>query len=217
MSDISTLPHDWTVLLIGGVSGAGKTVVAGQLGLEFGVAWLQVDDLRLALQHSGAILPDAGDTAALWLFWDTPGVWQRSPEQLCDGLIAGGKAMSAAVEIVVANHVDTAALAVIEGDNIIPALVARPMRRADLRDGRVPAVFLVEPDERAVPASILSRGRGLTGRTAAELHTEARTKWLYGQWLTREAHVYGLPVLPPQPWATLPTRIIEAVAGKAHY
>ena len=50
--------RDWAVLLIGGVSGAGKTVVARQLGLEFGVAWLQVDYLRLALPHSGAALPD---------------------------------------------------------------------------------------------------------------------------------------------------------------
>jgi len=62
VSDRGTLQSDWTVLLIGDVSGAGKTVVARQLGLEFGVSWLHVDDLRLALQHSGAALPEAGDT-----------------------------------------------------------------------------------------------------------------------------------------------------------
>lgn len=171
-------PHKWTVLLIGGVSGAGKTVVARQLGLEFGVSWLQVDDLRLALQHSGVALPDAGDTAALRLFWDTPDVWQRSPQQLRDGLIAVGKAMSAAIEIVVANHVDTAAPAVIEGDNIVPTLVACPLLRDYVQRGHVRAVFLVEADERTVLANILARGRGLTGRTEAELHTEAQAKGL---------------------------------------
>ena len=85
------------MLLIGG-SGAGKTVFTRQLGLEFRVFWLQVDDQRLALQHSGAALPHTGDTATLRLFWDTPDVWRRSPEQLHDGLIAAGKAMSAAIE-----------------------------------------------------------------------------------------------------------------------
>ena len=49
--------HAWTVLLIGGISGAGKTTVARQLGLHLGLPWLQVDDLRLALQRSRATLP----------------------------------------------------------------------------------------------------------------------------------------------------------------
>lgn len=205
----------WTVLLIGGVSGAGKTVVARQLGLAFGVSWLQVDDLRLALQHSRAALPDAADTAALRLFWDTPNVWQCPPEQLCDGLIAVAQAISAAIEIVVTNHVETAAPAVLEGDGIVPALLARPMLRSYVQDGRVRAVFIVEADETTLLANMLARSRGLVNRTEAELQAEARAKWLYGQWLTREAQHYGLPVLAPRPWPTLAGRIIAAVAGKA--
>lgn len=42
--------HDWTVLLIGGPSGRGKTTAARRIGTRLGVPWLQVDDLRLALQ-----------------------------------------------------------------------------------------------------------------------------------------------------------------------
>ncbi len=41
---------NWTVLLIGGPSGVGKSRVAQQIGLRFGVSWLEVDDLRLAFQ-----------------------------------------------------------------------------------------------------------------------------------------------------------------------
>ena len=47
-------------------------------------------------------------------------------------------------------------------------------------------------------------------RSQAEQHTEARTKWLYGQWLISEAHYYNLPVLEPRPWTTLVERIIAA-------
>lgn len=215
MSVPDSSQRHWTVLLIGGVSGAGKTVVARQLGLQFGVSWLQVDDLRLALQHSGAALPDAGDTAALRFFLDTPAVWQRPADQLCDGLIAVGQAMSAAIEIVVANHVGTVAPVVIEGDSIVPALLVRPMLRDYVQNGHLCAVFLVEPDESVVLTNMTARGRGLTGRIEAELRTEARAKWLYGQWLTREAQHHGLPVLAPRPWATLAGRIIEAIASIA--
>ncbi len=46
---------DCTVLLIGGSSGTGKTNLAKQLGQRFGISWLEVDDLRLALQRSRVI------------------------------------------------------------------------------------------------------------------------------------------------------------------
>jgi hypothetical protein len=79
----------------------------------------------------------------------------------------------------------------------------------------VRAVFIVEADETTLLANMLARARGLVNRTEAELQAEARAKWLYGQWLTREAQHYGLPVLAPRPWPTLAARIIAAVAGKA--
>ena len=97
-------PHrtDWMVLLIGGPSGVGKTIVAKQIGLRFGIPWLQVDDLRLALQWSRVTLPQ--NTEALYFFEKTPHVWQLPAECLCDGLIALGQVMSPALEIVIANH-----------------------------------------------------------------------------------------------------------------
>src|SRR5436309_11432347 len=126
-------PHqpDWTVLLIGGPSGAGKTHVAKHIGLHFGISWLQVDDLRLALQWSHVTLPT--NTKALYFFTETPDVWQLPPKHLCNSLIAVGEVMSPAIEVVVASHVDTAVPIVIEGDGILPSLFARPLiqKRAD--------------------------------------------------------------------------------------
>lgn len=171
----------WTVLLLGGTSGVGKTVLAERLGRRLGVSWLQVDDLRLALQYSGATLPERTD--ALYVFERTPDVWRLPPETLRDALIAVGEVMTPAVEIVTLNHADTTAPAVIEGDGILPALLARPSVQARLRDGRIRAVFLAEPDEEAILANVRRRGRYDPGRTDAELRTEARAKWLYGRWL----------------------------------
>lgn len=201
---------DWRVLLIGGASGVGKTLVASQLGLRFGVPWLEVDDLRLAFQHSRIALPER--TEALYFFLETPGIWTQPPEALRDGLIAVGEVMSPAIEIVVANHVDTIAPVVIEGDGILPSLFATPLVRDRAKNGLVRAVFLVEPEEDVLLANMIARGRGTTGQSEAELRTEAHAKWLYGQWLAREAHRYNLPVLHPRPWSTLIERIITVTS-----
>lgn len=68
-----TYHRGWKVLLIGGSSGAGKTVISREIGLRFGISWLQVDDLRLALQWSHVTLLEHSD--ALYLF-QNPDTWQ---------------------------------------------------------------------------------------------------------------------------------------------
>lgn len=68
----------WKVLLIGGPSGVGKTEVARQLGQCFGVPWLQVDDLRLSLIRSRAMLPQGNE--ALY-FFQNAAAWRGTPQQ----------------------------------------------------------------------------------------------------------------------------------------
>lgn len=43
---------NWHVLLIGGGSGVGKTVISQVLARQLGVFLLSADDVRLALQHT---------------------------------------------------------------------------------------------------------------------------------------------------------------------
>jgi 2-phosphoglycerate kinase len=198
----------WRALLIGGMSGTGKSIAAERLARHFGYTWLQVDLFRLAFQHSRATLPHGNDD--LYLFWDMPDVWQLPPERLRDGLIGTGAAMSPAVEIVTASQIDHAGPAIIEGDNIVPSLGTYPLVRERIAGGQVAMVFLVEPDEEVLLGNLLARGRGMAGRTAAEGRTEARAKWLLGQWLVAEAGHYGLPVLESRPWETLAERIVRA-------
>jgi 2-phosphoglycerate kinase len=205
------LPHpaDWKVLLIGGSSGVGKTTIAREIGLHCGISWIQVDDLRLAFQRSHVTFP-AG-TSALYFFTETPDIWSKSPELLRDGLIAAGQVLSPALEVLIENHVDTFAPIVIEGDATLPSLFARPSVRTRTIDGSVRAVFLVEPDEEMLLANIMARRRGIAEYTEAELYTQARTAWLYGQWLADEAQRFRLSVVESRPRPTLVERIMAEV------
>lgn len=162
--------RDWLVLLIGGHSATGKTVVSERIGLSFGVPWMMVDDLRLAFQRSQARLPEGTDA----LYFDKEsGFWRRPPEEQHDALIAVGEALSPALEVIIENHVDQAVPIVIEDDGILPSLLSRPPvleRREAVR-----AAFLVEPDEEAVLENVVGRGR------ESDMGEAARAKWLFGQ------------------------------------
>jgi 2-phosphoglycerate kinase len=199
--------QDWQVLLIGGHSASGKTTVAAQIGLSLGVPWMMVDDLRLAFQRARAHLPEGTDALH---FDKTPNFWRHPPEELRDALIAAGEVMSAPLEVVVENHVDQNAPIVIEGDGILPSLLSRtPLLE---RSGTIRAVFLVEPDEAEILKNTLTRGKGwVIGRTEAELRVDARARWLFGQWLTREAAKYDVPVVEPRPWETQAERLLNVI------
>jgi 2-phosphoglycerate kinase len=197
---------DWRVLLIGGHSGAGKSTAAQRIARRHGTAWLMADDLRLAFQRSRAVLPSPEATAAL-RFHATPGWWRQPPERLRDALIADGEALSPALEVVIENHVDQGLPVVLEGDAVLPALLARPPVRTRAAGGRVRAVFLVEPDEAALLATVLARGLETAYMTEAEVRAVVRARWLFGRWLAHQARRAGFPVLEPRPWETLADRI----------
>ncbi len=205
---MATEQPPWAVLLIGGPSGVGKSVAARDIALHFGISWLGVDDLRLAFERSHVTLPHG--TEALYFFLETLNVGRLPPERLRDGLIGVGEVMAPAVEVIVESHVDQAAPIVIEGDGILPSLLARPPVRDRASGGRVRAVFVVEPDESVILDTIIARGRGMAEWSEEEARTRTRAYWLYGQWLAKESRRYGLPVVEPRPWNTLAERIVSA-------
>ena len=172
----------WTVLLIGGNFGSGKSTVAAELGRRFGISWMQVDDLRLAFQRARVSLPENNE--ALYFDQD-PNYWRLEPEAKRDSLIAVGEVLSAPLEVVIENHVDQDAPIVIEGDGILPSLIDRPSVME--RQQAIRSVFLVETDESALLGNLLERTRLIEGRTQEEMRVEGRGKWLFGQWLVREA------------------------------
>lgn len=198
----------WSVLLVGGASGTGKTTVAKAIAWERGITWIQVDDLRLALQRSNVRLPSDAATEALYFFERTPNVRRQPADRLRDRLIAVGEVMAEAVAIVTANHLAQGDPAVIEGDGILPGIVEHPNLRAFVDAGRLRAVFLMPESEDELLRSILARGRGVsTAGETPEVRRMAETSWLYSQWLAREAGRRSIPMIRTQPRETLRERV----------
>ena len=105
----------------------------------------------------------------------------------------------------------TRAPLILEGDTIVPELAVKQVF-ADLSvEDQVRSVFVVEADESAIWRNLMERGRSVAQLSAKQLQTQARFSWLYGQWLQREAHRYGLPVISAQPRETLVRRIVETL------
>ena len=199
--------------MIGGVSGGGKSTAAAEIGRRLAIPWIGVDDLRLAFQWSRVSLPEPEETEALYFFLDTPDVWSLPPERLRDGLIDVGELMAPAIEVVVGNHLDNAGPVIIEGDGILPSIVERPDVRTGFEAGRVRAVFIDEQDIDRLFENYRDQIRGPSARPDDQLLPEARAKALFSAWLVEEARLRRLPVIPSQPFADLPNRILAAADG----
>ena len=181
-------PSDWFVFLIGGPSGVGKTTVAHQVAKRLGASWLQVDDLALALVRGGLPIPDADSVPK----FDAPG-----------GVLQRARALTPAIEVVIEHHVDLRDRVVIEGDAILPSLLARPS--VSVRSDRIRAVLLYEADETVLLENMESRMRGVF--TPAHAHKNV----LYGEWLKAEAELNAVPVINSRPRHDLVERIIETI------
>lgn len=206
---------DWRVILIGGSSGTGKTIVAQKLAQHFGTSVLQVDDIRLALQQ----VTSPEQHPELHFFVTRPAIWQLSPEDLCEGLIQVGRAIMPALEIVIAHHlaVDESGPIILEGDGILPWIATRS-RFDELGNfyretvsTHLKAFFLYEPDQSVILQNMLKRKRGIEHNSPQEQQNQAEASLLYGRWLRQEAINYNLPVLEVQPWNTLVNRILQLI------
>ena len=197
----------WKVLLIGGHSGTGKSIVARCLAARFGVGLAQVDDFRLVLERMST--PEQQPT--LHALLDIVSRQDASPEAVRDALIKVARTVSYALEIVVAHHVATTTAMILEGDGILPAFAAqRVFADLDVEDS-VRAVFLVEEDERQLYRNAIERRRGFELLSADHQRRCVRRSWLHGQWLRQEALRYDVPIVTPRPWETLEERIISVI------
>jgi len=197
----------WRILLIGGVSGVGKSFLAQHISRHSGISVMQVDDIRLALQSVTTLDQQPG----LHFFVNSDliakeGIWSLNPEQLCEGLITVGQIVSKALLRVIGHHVATDSPLIIEGDGILPSIVERI--DFGIRE-KVSTVFLVEPDERMILNNMIERGRGFEEANVSEQQTQAKMNWLFGQHIQREAGRLQLPILPPRPYSTLNERALR--------
>jgi 2-phosphoglycerate kinase len=194
--------RSWEVLLIGGASGSGKTSVSYRLAHHFGVGITEVDDFQVILEHM-----TTPEQQPVLHYWNThPEAIFLPPEKMVEQGIAVSEVLSRALEAVIANHLESRAPIVLEGDFILPALAALPAFLNEPNNGRVAAVFLIEPEEAQLRENYLLR----EPERGEQAH-RARVSWLYGQWLQQEAERLGLIALPARPWESVFERIVSAL------
>jgi 2-phosphoglycerate kinase len=183
------------VLLIGGPSGVGKTRLSYPLARRFGVPIVEVDDIVEALKATTT--PEQQPALHYWA--THPEAADLPPEGILGIHLAVAEALEPALEVVIANHLETDTPVVIEGDYLVPAFAAR--------DRRVASVFLHEPD-------IGQLVENFAGREPDEgrQHGRARVRALYGEWLAAEAVRFRVPLVAARPWSTLEHRVLTALA-----
>jgi 2-phosphoglycerate kinase len=193
----------WDVLLIGGGSGTGKTLVAPGIAARFAATVSQVDDFRLVLQRM--LPPEVAP--GLHFFVDR----DLSPLSVEDALArhrAVVNFMTHALEPVIAHHVATKRRLVLEGDGMLPSLATIPRHAGHVTAGRVAAVFLEETDRDELEAGYRRRDRGFNALAPDEQGAMLTLQHRHGRWLADEARAAGIPVVPSRPWTTLEERIV---------
>ncbi|HLI68896.1 MAG TPA: isopentenyl transferase family protein [Ktedonobacteraceae bacterium] len=205
---------DWRVLLIGGSSGVGKTMVAQAIARRLNRSILLADDIRMAIQQ----VTTPAEQPGIHYFLAHPTIWQKPPEALCDGFITVGKAMMRPLSVAIAHHVfvQSAGPVIIEGDSILPALAARrDFSNIHFTPAQVTtevrSVFIIESDEKVLLNNIHMQGRGFGKNSIKEQETFASACWLYGHWLRRQADHYNLPVVEARPRETLVERVLQII------
>lgn len=195
-------PRSWEVLLIGGASGTGKTSVSYRIAQYFGVGITEVDDFQVVLERM-----TTPEQQPILHYWNThPEAAALPPKEIVKLTVAVGEVMSLALEAVIANHLESDAPVVLEGDYLLPSLAAKREFADRFNSGEVRGIFLYEPEEAQILANYLRREP-----EAGEQTLRAHVSWLYGEWLRLEAERLGVTVLPARPWDTLFERVVHTL------
>ena len=192
----------WEVLLIGAASGVGKTSVSCRLAQYFGIGITEVDDFQVILEHM-----TTPEQQPLLHYWRTrPEGIQLTEEDVVAHTLKVCRVMAPALEAVIANHLESHASVILEGDFILPELAVRDTFLDIPNAGRVRGIFIDEADETQLVQKILQREPDEGPQTY-----RARVSALYSQWLTQEAVRLGIPVISARPWDTVFERILSAL------
>jgi len=201
--DVTAAEREWDVVLLGGPSGSGKTAVSYRLARHYGVGITEADDFHVLLLR----MTTPEQQPALHFWKTSPSTEQLLPEEIMTHLLADGDVLSAGLEAVIGNHLESRVPLVLEGDYIHPVLAAQERFSGQRNDRRVRGVFLYEPDEQQLVENFLRREPERGPQTR-----RARVSWLHGQWIKQEAERLGLPVVTARPWNTVLERTITALS-----
>lgn len=189
---------NWSVLLIGGTSGAGKTYLAQQLGERYGISHMDADDLRIGLRTitTRELHPE------LFTFLDNQNyLTEFTEEEFVEKLLKVGATVSLAMDDIINRHVGFDEKIVIDGDSITPSLLAKRNQEG------IKAIFLYDDLENIRERQIM-RNRNKK-RTQEKIEINARFCYAYSEELRAQAKEYGFQTIKASPIETLFERVIS--------
>jgi 2-phosphoglycerate kinase len=189
------------VTLVCGASGVGKSHVAKALARRYGIPLAEVDDLVTGLK----VLTTPDQVPMLHLWDALPKARDWTADQVVEHTVAVAEELQPGIEAVVADHVAAEAPVVIEGDYLLPDLVA------GFGDA-VRAVVISEPDEDQIVANYLSREPD-----TAQQHSRAAVSARFDAELTRRAARLGVPVVTARPWLDGADRADAALRSQGRF
>ncbi len=208
MMDSTFLPRararrPWTVLLLGGASGVGKSSVSYRLAHHFGAGITEVDDFQVMLQRctTPAQMP------ALHRWEQDEEFRNAPPERIAEHIMAVGREMAPGLIEIINNHLTAAAPVVLEGDFLLPELLLHPDLVHATQSGLLRAVFLQETRVEQLATNYFEREP-----EAGDQRFRAMVSLHHGAWLERTCNEVPVPILHARPWQTLLARLISECA-----
>lgn len=189
---------DWTVLLIGGSSATGKSLLARQLAEHYKIPLTEADDIRIALQQvlENTTNPD------LFYFLVNPNYLESDIPPLIQKLLNVGKEVWKPLSALIDKHIVCNEPVIFEGDAIIPELIAT-------RDqNKIKAIFLYD-DKENLKNRELARNRGGNSERMAE--RQAEFSFAVGQEFKKQAEENGYITIQASPIETLLDRTIKVL------
>lgn len=185
----------WTVTLVCGASGVGKSSVAVPLAVRYATPLAEADDIVTALTAM-----TTSQQQPVLHYWDThPEAMSWEPEKISELHVAVAETVRPAFEAVIADHVEAGVPVVFEGDYLLPELGVG-------FGAAVRAVVLDETDQRRIASNYRIREPD-----GGDYHGRARVSVLIGAQLVGRAARIGIPVVAARPWADTLDRVDGAL------
>ncbi len=186
---------EWSVLLLGGASGIGKTYIVNELAKIYNVKIIEVDDIYQTVK---AVTTSTKYPAIH--YWSSGINWK---DVGVNGNVKWLSEVSVelidALRVVVNNHLEDDAAVIIEGDFISPEFAA------SFNDSRVRSLFVYESDQDQIVQNYMNREGGSPQTYRASISVE------YGTKLKNECSKYNINVVEARPWDTLLDRSTKLI------
>lgn len=191
------IERDWDVLLIGGASGSGKTIVGRQLVRKYSVDYVRVDDFQVLLDTMTT--PDSHPAIH---YWRTHPDWMAEGADAVVGQLRDvGEMLIPGLTAVIHDHLEENIPMIMEGDFILPQL------SVSVNNPKVKAIFIHEPDKDQIL-------RNYQAREGEHQPDRAEVSHAYGKWLADNCRRLGFPVMEARPWDSLMERVTQALRDR---